>query len=331
MSTEGAAMRALRFEMFGDPSVLQIADIPAPKAGRDEVVVEVHASAVNPSDVKNVLGKMPHTTMPRTPGRDFSGVVIEGPAPLIGTQVWGTGGELGFTQDGSHAECLMLPRGGVRAKPGALSMDEAACIGVGYVTAWAALVNGARFINGETVLVVGATGAVGNAAVQIARWRGARVIAAVRDASREAEARDLRAHEVVFTEDPQAFARQVQELTQGQGVRVALDTVGGAQLDATLAAMAPRGRVAVIATPDRHVPIDLLNFYRRELRLVGVNTLNLTASDCAHILDDLAPGFEIGALHAPRIGSTFSLDDAAAAYTQVTQGAAGKVLMKIKG
>ena len=86
MSTEDTAMRALRFETFGDPSVLQVAQVPTPQAGHDEVVVEVHASSVNPSDVKNVSGKMPHTTVPRTPGRDFSGVVVEGPKPLVGTQ-----------------------------------------------------------------------------------------------------------------------------------------------------------------------------------------------------------------------------------------------------
>ncbi|BDI29985.1 oxidoreductase [Capsulimonas corticalis] len=331
MSTEDIAMRALRFETFGDPSVLQLAQIPRPQAGHDEVVVQVHASAVNPSDVKNVSGKMPHTTTPRTPGRDFSGVVVEGPAPMVGTHVWGTGGELGFTRDGAHAECLLLPRGGVRVKPSTLSLDEAACVGVGYITAWAALVDGAGFINRQTVLVVGATGAVGSAAVQIAAWRGAHVIAAVRDASREAEARALGAKHVVFTEDPITFAASVKEITDGQGAQVALDTAGGAQLDATLAAMAHKGRVAVIATPDRHVPIDLLSFYRRELRLIGVNTLSLNAADCAHILDDLAPGFEIGALHAPRIGATFSLEEAADAYNHVTHSrSGGKVLMKIK-
>ena len=102
-------MRALRFDRFGPPGQLQVQEIERPHSQREEVVVQVHAAGVNPSDVKNVAGVMEGTTLPRTPGRDFAGVVADGPAELLRTEVWGTGGDIGFTRAGSHAEYLLLP------------------------------------------------------------------------------------------------------------------------------------------------------------------------------------------------------------------------------
>ena len=122
-------MRAVRFEKTGDLSYLSVAEIETPAPQEGEVLVQVAAAAVNPSDVKNVLGLMPHTTLPRTPGRDFAGVVTAGPPDLRGMEVWGTGGELGFTRDGSHAEYLRLPRAAVRPRPTALFPEEAATVG----------------------------------------------------------------------------------------------------------------------------------------------------------------------------------------------------------
>src|SRR6266581_6005984 len=134
-------MRALRFDRFGPPSQLQVQEIGRPHPQRGEVVVQVHAAGVNPSDVKNVAGIMEGTTLPRTPGRDFAGVVTEGPAELLGTKVWGTGGDIGFTRDGSHAQYLLLPREAVRPKPASLSLLEAGSIGLTYVTAWLAIID----------------------------------------------------------------------------------------------------------------------------------------------------------------------------------------------
>lgn len=99
-------MLAVRIEKFGASSELQLRDIPKPKPGPDEVLVRVHAAAMNPSVVKNVTGKFHQTTLPGTPGRDFSGVVEE-----TGQQIWATGGEIGFTQDGAHAEYVLVHQG----------------------------------------------------------------------------------------------------------------------------------------------------------------------------------------------------------------------------
>ena len=100
-------MRALRFTEFGDPGVLHLAELPDPVGTAQDAVIRVEAASVNPSDVKNVAGAMDWTVLPRTPGRDFAGVVVSGPPEWQGAEVWGTGGDIGFTRDGSHAEFIV--------------------------------------------------------------------------------------------------------------------------------------------------------------------------------------------------------------------------------
>src|SRR5579862_4717107 len=120
-------MRALRIHEFGDLSKLRVEEIAEAVPGKDEVKVRLRAAAVNPSDVRNVEGKMEGTTLPRTPGRDFAGVVVDGPAALVGLEVWGTGGDIGFTRDGSHAESIVIPAAAAVRKPPSLKFEEAAC------------------------------------------------------------------------------------------------------------------------------------------------------------------------------------------------------------
>jgi NADPH2:quinone reductase len=182
-------MQAVLIERFGDPSELRQKEVPKPDPGEGEVLVEVHAAAVNRSDVLNARGSFSFTTLPRIPGRDFAGVVVEGPRELVGTEVWGTGGgELGFIRDGSHAQYLDVSRNAVAPKSDTLSLEEAAASGLAYVTAGSALIELGEVSAGETSLVTGAAGGVGSAAVMIARWKGARVIGAIKDESERAMA-----------------------------------------------------------------------------------------------------------------------------------------------
>src|ERR1700689_4871248 len=169
-------MQALRFHEFGSFDKLRIEAIPDPQPKPGEVVVRMRAASLSPSDAKNVLGRMEGTTLPRTPGRDFAGVVVNGPTRMIGTEVWGTGGDIGFTRDGAHAELLAVPVGGVRPKPKNLTFEEAAIVGVNFVTAWIGLVETAHFQSGETVLATGAAGGVASAVTQIAKWKGGATI-----------------------------------------------------------------------------------------------------------------------------------------------------------
>ena len=169
-------MRALQFTEFGPVSNLHLIELPDPKAGTATAIVKVAAGAISPSDVKNVEGKMEHTTLPRVPGRDYAGTVVKGPLEWIGAEVWGTGGEIGYSVDGSHAELIAVPVASLRRKPKRLSLEQAAAIGVTYLAAWLGVVEYAKLASGETLLVIGAGGGVGGAAAQIGKWRGAHVI-----------------------------------------------------------------------------------------------------------------------------------------------------------
>src|SRR5260221_12568965 len=169
-------MRALQFTEFGPVSNLHLIELPDPKAGTATAIVKVAAGTISPSDVKNVEGKMEHTTLPRVPGRDYAGTVIHGPVEWIGAEVWGTGGEIGYSVDGSHAELMAVPVASLRRKPKTPSLEQAAAIGVTYLAAWLGVVEYAHLASGETLLVIGAGGGVGGAAAQIGKWRGAHVI-----------------------------------------------------------------------------------------------------------------------------------------------------------
>src|ERR1700736_1546908 len=176
-------MRALKFYQTGSLDDLRVEEVTVPIPAEGEVLIEVKAAAINPSDIKNVQGKMHETTVPRIPGRDFAGMIVKGPDERLGQSVFGSGGNLGFGRDGSHAEYLTIPAAAVLPLPSNLSFEQAAGIGVAYITAWAGLVNAAKIKAGETALILGAPGAVGNAAARIAHQVGARVIGTVRKAS----------------------------------------------------------------------------------------------------------------------------------------------------
>src|SRR5271154_167633 len=170
-------MKSLRITNFGPPSVLRIEEIAIPEPGEGEVLVQVKAAAINPSDIGNVAGRFKNTTLPRTPGRDFAGVVVKA-AQHEGKEDWGSAPQLGIVRDGSHAEYVVVPDQVVSLKPKSLSLAQAAAIGVPFITAWTSVVSAAQIQAGETILIVGVAGAVGQAATQIANWKQARVIAA---------------------------------------------------------------------------------------------------------------------------------------------------------
>jgi len=325
-------MRAILIEHPGDPSELRPTEVPRPEPGEDEVLVEVHAAAVNRSDVLNARGSFPFTTLPRIPGRDFAGVVVEGPQELLGKEVWGTGGgDLGFIRDGSHARYLAVPANGVAPKSAALSLEEAAASGLAYVTAGSALIELGGITAGETVLVTGAAGGVGSAAVMISRWKGARVIGAIKDPSERARAEQAGIDVIVDT-SREEISESVLAATDGGGVHLALDTVGGPVFEPALGSLGAQGRMVVITTtPDaRQVSFDLLDFYRKGLRLYGLMTSFLDAQGSAAVLRDLRPGFDEGALRAPAIAKRYPLEQAGKAYELVESGeAAGRVLLLV--
>ncbi len=319
-------MKALRFERFGNPDVLEVRDVPWPQPGFGELLIEVRAAAVNPSDAKNVQGHMPQTKPPRTPGRDFAGVVVSGPEGWEGAEVFGTSAALGFTRDGSHAELVTISADGVARKPARLSFVDAAGIGVPFVTAWEGLIGRAQARAGESVLVVGGTGAVGTAVAQIARWSGLRVLATTLSAAQASdEWRSL--VDVVVNLEKENLTQAALAATGGRGVDIVFNAVGGSTFAPSVETLAIDGRlVSISATGDREVRFNLLDFYRRNLTFLGIDTLKLSDATNARILRRLIPGFEARALRVKE-AETFPLDRARAAYEKVLAGSATKIVL----
>jgi NADPH2:quinone reductase len=316
-------MRAVRIVKYGGPDDLAVAEIGADEPAADEVLVEVRAAAVNPVDIANLAGRVqvangvPAAEPPRTAGRDYAGVVVQGPADLLGLEVWGTSGDLAVGRAGTQAELLTVPTASIRRKPEGLSFAEAASVGVSYTAAWLSLSERADLQAGETVLVTGASGVVGRAATDIAHWRGARVIGADLKV-----ADDLNA-DVVIDSSKQDLVEAVRDATGGTGVDVTFDTVGGPLFDTVLATLRHGGRGTVIASAGGPLAsVNVLELYRNERSVFGVNTLELPLVKAAGILDVLRRGFESGALHVPRT-LTYPLGDAVAAYKTVLSGTGG--------
>jgi NADPH:quinone reductase len=321
-------MRALRFDHFGDPAVLQVMDLPDPLGSPGEAVIRVHAASVNPSDVKNVAGAMEGTALPRVPGRDFAGVVISGPAEWQGVAVWGTGGDVGFTRDGSHAQLLSVPVEALVRKPERLSFDEASAVGVNFVIGWYGAVETAQLAAGETIAVFGVSGGVGGAVAQIARSLGARVIGVDRrPPGPQTPAATVIDEFIVF--DPAAdVGAEIKRLTGGRGVDVVYDGVGGVTTPAALAALAHRGRLVVIsAVGARAVEIDLLDLYHNETRIFGSDSRTLGVVESARLLQQMSPYFESGQFRPLPITASYPLDQGVAAYQVVADGIAGRVVI----
>lgn len=309
-------MLAVRLERFtNSPGTVRATDAPKPVPADGEVLVEIQAAGVNPSDVINIRGGFDHTVLPRIVGRDFAGRVVEGPPHLLGRDVWGCGGgELGYTKDGTHAQFLAIERDGVALRPASLSADEAASAGVPFVTAWHALVQRSQLARGSWVLVSGAAGSVGYAAVQIARYAGAKVVALVKDET-EIDLLDRSAVAAIARSDRGDVAQVVRDATGGEGCDVALNTVGASIFHDLDACLCRGGRMAIIsAAGGREVTFDLKRLYREDHALIGVNTANLSAAQCAQMLAEMSAAFESGFMTPQRISDRRTLEHANEAY-----------------
>src|SRR6266850_407657 len=313
-------MRALQFTEFGPVSNLRLIELPEPQADPVTAIVKVAAGAISPSDVKNVEGKMEYTTLPRVPGRDYAGTVIHGPVEWIGMEVWGTGGEIGYSIDGSHAELIAVPVASLRRKPKWLSLEQAAAIGVTYLAAWLGVVEYAQLAPDETLLVIGAGGGVGGAAAQIGNWRGAHVIGVDQHQLRS-DSPAARAVDDFFVFEGGTLDSIVARATGGRGAQVIFDTVGGPMFEPALKALAHRGRqIEIASVGDRRVSFDLVDFYHNESRLFGVDTRQRDATASAALLEALTPFFDDGLFQPPVIDHVIPLSDGRMAYKQVAQG-----------
>lgn len=298
---------------------------PVPAEG--EAVVEVRAAAVNPSDAKAATGLMPYAVFPRTPGRDFAGVVVQGPAEWLGRAVFGSSGNLGIRRDGTHASHVVVPVGGLVEKPAGIGFAEAAGIGVPFVTAIEGFRRAGLPGTGDVVVIMGVNGKVGQAAAQIATWRGARVIGVVRrnepyqgHASAPVEVIDASACDV---------ATEVRTMTGGHGADIVYNTVGDPYFAAAHGALAKLGRQILIAAIKPVVEFNIFEFYRGRHSYHGIDTLALSCEETGAVLRELLPGFASGALQpfAVNPAAQFGLDQIAAAYAAVMGSSKDRVFI----
>jgi NADPH:quinone reductase-like Zn-dependent oxidoreductase len=286
---------------------------PVPAPGPGEVLVEVHAAAVNPLDVANALGLL-GTPLPMIPGVDFAGIVVSD-GDHAGQQVWGSGPALGMKRPGTHAHFVALPETWLSRKPERLTMTEAAAIGRSYLAAWQTVINAMELMPGETILITGGAGMVGQAATAIARWRGADPIVADR--------RKPDGIEHFIDTSSSDIREAVLELTDGRGADMALDTIGGALFQPALRSLRFDGRmVGIFSGTEPQSDFPLAEIYNRQLHLTGLASVFMDGTHVAHIFDQLRPLFDRGVLLPPAV-KTWPLENSAEAYQAVLDGSAG--------
>lgn len=313
MHTDTGQMEAVVIQASGPPAQsLAYRREPVPEPGPGEVLVEVHAAAVNPLDVANAAGLL-GTPLPMIPGVDFAGIVVSD-GDHTGQQVWGSGPALGIQRPGTHARFVTLPQTWLSRKPERLTMTEAAAVGRSYLTAWQTVINIMELMPGETILIIGGAGMVGQAATAIARWRGADPIIADRRKTGGADR---------FIDTSSAgIPEAVLELTDGRGADAVLDTKGGALFEPALRSLRFDGRMAGIFSPPQPQAVPVSEIYSRQLHLTGLASVFMDGTHVARIFDQLRPLFDRGVLIPPAV-HTWPLENAAEAYQTVQDGPAG--------
>jgi NADPH2:quinone reductase len=320
-------MRAIVVRAFGPPDVMKVEDVPDPRPGEGEVLVRIAAAGVNPVETYIRSGgyaRLP--TLPYTPGSDLAGTVEQVGAGVSrfapGDRVYAHGVAPGF---GAYAERAVCAEHHLHPLPSKVTFAQGASMGVPYATAWRALFIRALARAGETVLVHGASGGVGIAAVQMARGHGLHVIGTAGTPGGVTLVREQGAHEVVNHREPNYLDRALQ-MTGSRGVDVILEMLANVNLDRDLDLLAPRGRVVVIGNRGR-IEIDARKTMAKDTDIRGMSLANASREELAAIHAGLVAGLESGTLR-PVIGQEFPLDQAPRAHAAVMEaGARGKIVL----
>lgn len=270
-------MKAVVIREFGafDRAKVEDVDDPAPKP--HEVLLDIALAPVNYVDTLVFSGK--YQFLPETPFIPGKGPV--GTVRAVGAAVTGfKPGDrvLAMAESGGYAQAIAVAEDQCYQLPDELSFEDAASISLAYDTAWFALVERARLKAGETVLVLGALGSVGVAAVQLAKAKGATVIAAISGTERMAAAKGLGADHVVDLSVPDLrdnLREQIKAVTAGKGVDVVIDPLGGEPFEAAIRAVAWRGRLVVVGFAAGHIPSLKVNY----LMLKNIEVSGLQVSD----------------------------------------------------
>ena len=317
-------MRAIIVREFGAPDVMKLEDVADPAPGSGQVLIRVRAAGVNPVETYIRAGTYARKpNLPYTPGSDVGGTIDKVGAGITTFKA----GDRVYTQgaSGGYAELLVCDEARVHPLPARMSFAQGAALGVPYSTAWYALFLRARARAGETLLVHGASGGVGIAAVELGRAHGLRVIGTAGTAEGLALAREHGAHHTLNHRDRE-YLQQVLPLSGGGGVDVVLEMLANVNLDNDLDVLARGGRVVVIGNRGR-VEIDPRKAMARDAAILGMTLFNATADELRHIHAGIAAGLENGTLN-PVVGKEFPLADAAKAHVAVMEsGAYGKIVL----
>jgi NADPH:quinone reductase len=323
-------MRAAVYTQRGPAAaVLSVREVPVPDPSAGEVLVRVRWSGVNPTDWKARAGHGEVAFDFQVPGQDGAGdVVAVGPGvdtARIGERVW-VYHAADLRQYGTSAQFTVVPAEQAVRLPETVTYEQGAGLGIPYITAHHCVL-GDGPVDGRTILVTGGAGAVGSAAIQLARWAGAsRVLATVSSAEKAEIATRSGADQVLNYREP-GFAAALTAAAP-DGVHRVVDVALGANIDADLSVLRRGGTIATYASEGRDpvVPTRRLMTENASLRFVLVYTL--APSQLAHAVRDITSALEDGALHElPR--HVFGLDDVAAAHDAVEAGAVGKVLVQV--
>ena len=338
-------MKAALFHEFGGPAVLRLEEVSAPVLQAGEVLVRVHAAALNHLDLWVRRGLPIETTMPHIGGSDVAGVVeakgagvrgvkvgarvIVNPSLSCGECEWCRAGEeslclhykiLGEHTQGGFAEFVAVPAANLFPIPKDVTFEQAAAAPLVFLTAWRGLMTRGRLKAGQTVLITGASGGVATAAVQIAKHAGAYVYAVT--ATEHVEAvRNLGA-DVVYDRTQVDFAKQLWADTNKRGVDVILDSVGEATWQQTLRSIARGGRLVVYgATTGPKAELDLRALFWKQAEILGTTMSN--RSEFEEVMRLVFAG-EL----KPVIDKVFKLDEIRAAHERMEKGEQfGKIVL----
>jgi NADPH2:quinone reductase len=317
-------MKAAVIDQHGGPEVLRIDERPVPRPGPTELLVEVHASSVNPVDAKIRAASGARRTFPLILGYDASGVVVE-----VGEGVKGfRPGDAVFgcpnlMAQGAHAEFALLDHRAAAAPPARIGHRDAGALPLVGLTAWEALHERARIEPGQTVLIHGGAGGVGHIAVQLARLHGCRVVTTAGRPESIAFCRDVLGADEVIDYVKEDVVARVKELSQGRGLPVVMDTVGGKVFERSVACVAPGGQLVTIlgATPSEAAATTLLfSSITVHYEFMGARlAYGLAPERQGHILRGLAALVDRGWVNV-HVSQRFPLSDLAKAHRQIETG-----------
>jgi NADPH2:quinone reductase len=318
-------MKAIRIKEFGGPEVMKLEEIPDLKPGAGQVVVRLRAIGVNPVDTYMRAGTYPRKpSLPWTPGTDGAGTIESvasgGSRFKPGDRVYIAG-----SLSGAYAEQSLCEERFVFPLPANVSFAQGAGMHIPYSTAFRALFHRAHAVGGETVLIHGASGAVGIAAVQLARAAGLRVIGTVgSDRGRQLVAAEG-AHEILDHKAPGHFDEAL-ALTGGRGYDVILEMLANVNLGRDLPILASKGRVVVVGNRGS-AEIDARHTMTRDASILGMSMWNASPEEVISIHSALVAGLENKTLR-PVIGQEIPLVEAARAHAAVMEaGAYGKIVL----